>query len=236
MIRPLIRILTLLLCVAPVVSGQRAPLPLPVPKPKAPPVEKLGDNQFRVGNVRVDTAKHELKVSGRVNDTQALEFIAGTTGGAKNYETAFELDTDAVMFNTALILIGLDKSKGVPSKYRFDPTPPQGDPIEIWIDWDSKDGRKNMRAEDVVWNIAEKGPLGPGQWVYTGSTTLDDGRFLAEMAGVIVGFVHAQEPLIERTTFRQTAYGMLQLNPNVGLTPGTVVTFTVKALPKAQKN
>lgn len=231
MIYSSLRALTLLLLISPAMPAQQPP----APKPKAPPMEKFGDNLFRIGNVRVDTAKRELKVGGKVNDTQALEFIAGTKGGAKGYETAFELDTDALMFNMGLILIGLDKEKGVPSKIHFDPATPQGDPVEIWIEWDSKDGKKKMHAEEVVWNVQDKTPLPAGLWVYTGSTILDDGRFLAELAGVLVGFVHAQEPLIERTSFKQTGYGALQLNSTVGLTPGTAVTVIVKAVPKPQK-
>ena len=62
--------------------------------------------------------RSELTVAGTVNpDVRTLEFIANARDGIKAYETAVTLDTDAITFNAALLLIGLDKSrsKNVPT-------------------------------------------------------------------------------------------------------------------------
>jgi hypothetical protein len=199
---------------------------------KDEPVEKLGENLFRVGNIRVDVAKREVTIPAKVNDATALEFIANTRGGLKAYESALEVNTSAVLFNTALILIGLDKTKGVPTKVHFDPTPPKGDPVEIWVEWNANGVQRKVPAEELIWNYETKKTLPAGQWVYTGSSILEDGRYLAELDGVLIGFVHTPAPVIERTSFEQVQYGFLRLNSSLGLTPGTAVTLTVKALPK----
>jgi len=228
-----IRTTALLLCFAAVLESQQSGPPA---RPRgADVVEKLGNGLFRIGNIRVDTVKKEISVAGKVNDAPTLEFIAGTKGGAKKYETALELDTNAVMFNMALILIGLDKANGVPTKFHFDPTPPKGDPVDIWVEWDAKDGHHRVPAEEVVWNKETKQPLAAGQWVYTGSVVLADGQYLADMDGVLVGFVHTPAPIIDRSSFEKSAYGLLQINPNVGLLPGTAVTVTLSAVPKGRK-
>ena len=205
---------------------------LPILFVQNPPVEKLGDNLFRIGNIRVDTAKREISVAGKVNRTTALEFIANTKGGMKAYESAFSMDTDAVMFNTALILIGLDKGNGVPTKFHFDPDPPKGDRVEIWVEWTVNGATKKLRAEEVVWNANTKQTLPAGQWVYTGSVFLDDGRYLADRDGVLIGFVHTPAPIIERTAFERVNYGAMQLNSALGLTPDLPVTLSVRAIPK----
>src|SRR4051794_35997057 len=101
-----------------------------------PSVEKLGDNLYRLGSVRVDTARGEVSVAGTVNrDVTTLEFIANTRGGMKAYESALTLDTDAVTFNTALILIGLNRTRArnAPTAH-FDPATPEGDQVEIYLE------------------------------------------------------------------------------------------------------
>ena len=78
--------------------------PMDKPQPAASPIERLSPGLFRIGNIRIDTSKREISVNGVVNEARTLEFIAGTKGGFKNYETALELDTNAINFNLALIL------------------------------------------------------------------------------------------------------------------------------------
>ncbi len=111
----------------PVPGGIPRPLPslplgsvpvLLVP-PKSPdPIEKLGDNLYRLGSVRGTTATRELTVSGKVNTAAGLEFIANTKNGFKAYECAIELDTNGLTFNVAMILIGLDKTRMTLASWR----------------------------------------------------------------------------------------------------------------------
>src|SRR5476651_492619 len=93
---------------APPVSPQR-PL-TPAPPPPGSMVERIDEHTFRLDQIRIDTAKHELTVQGHVNDAYVLEFVACTRGGLKAYESALTIDTNGIALNTALILIGLDKA------------------------------------------------------------------------------------------------------------------------------
>jgi hypothetical protein len=109
-----------------------------LPQPK---VEKLGPNLVRLGNIRVNTATKELTIAGTINpDVRTLEFIANAKDGVKAYETAVSLDTDAVTFNAALLLIGLDRSrsKNIPTVH-FDKATPIGDTVEIFIECPKKE-------------------------------------------------------------------------------------------------
>src|SRR5688572_2393488 len=92
------------------------------------PVEKVSPTELRMGSVRIDTEKHEISIPGRINAATVLEFVANSTGGVKRYESAITLETSAVTFNTALILIGLDPSNAEPARFHFDPNAPKGDP------------------------------------------------------------------------------------------------------------
>ena len=211
----------------------RAPSPLR-PSPGGPPiaaVERLGPNLYAIGRLRVDAANREVSVSGRSNDVTTLEFVANSMDGHKAYESALTLDTNAVAFNTALLLIGLDvKHAKVPTQH-FDPVAPQGDPVEIWVEWTSGSDRKRVRAEQLLFDKRTNQPLPEGPWVYTGSSFLGP-RYLAELDGVLIGFVHSPSPIIENPRAGAVnAYGSVVFNKSLGLPPNTPVTLFVRALP-----
>ena len=199
--------------------------------PKSPPIEEIGKDLYRVGSIRVDLAGKEASVAGVVNDVTILEFIATTKGGFKSYESAIELDTDAISFNLAMLLLGLDKSRAVLSRYHFDPEPPQGDPVEIWIEWEAGGQTHRVRGEQLVYNESSKETLPESPWVYTGSVFMPDGSYLAERDGVLIGFVHTPAPIIESPLPDGVGnYGSWILNPTIGLDPGSLITVIVKAL------
>jgi hypothetical protein len=201
--------------------------------PTPPIVEKLGPDLFRVGHVRVNTAVREVTVGGTVNNVVTLEFVANTRGGMKAYESALTLDTNAVTFNTALVLIGLDKSHArVPTRH-FDPETPEGDPVEIWIDVPAANGKPAARLspEQLLFDKRQNQGLQRGNWVYTGSRVFPGGGYLAELDGVLIGFVHSPAPVIENPRgIGVSRYGDIVLNPSLGLDPGAAVTLTVRAL------
>jgi hypothetical protein len=205
--------------------------------PKAPePVERLGPSLFRVGTVRVDTAKKEISVRGTVTEAKTLEFIASTKGGFKGYESALELDTNAISFNLALILIGLDREHAVPPRFHFDPIPPKGDPVEIWIEWIESGTTRKIRAEQLVYNERTQHTIPEGPWVYTGSVFVERVRaYLADIDGTLIGFVHTPSPILENPTAVMGPYGANRLNPALNLQPGTSITVTVRALAQGNK-
>ena len=199
--------------------------------PKSPPIEEIGEDVYRVGRIRVDLSHREATVDGVVNDVSVVEFVATTKGGFKSYESAIELDTDAISFNLAMLLLGLDKSRAVLSRYHFDPEPPQGDPVEIWIEWEDGGETRRVRGERLIYNATSKKTLPETPWVYTGSVFMPDGSYLAERDGVLIGFVHTPAPIIENPLPDGVGdYGAWVLNPTLGLPPGTAIKVTVKAL------
>lgn len=245
------------------------------PSKPAPAVEKLADGTFRIGQIHVDTAKHEVLILGEANQVTFLEFVANTRGGMKAYESALTLDTDGVAFNTALLLIGLDPSHARVPKMHFDPTPPAGDPIEIWVEWGGtlpnglpmpgpRPGagraggpppptgeqrlavgpttKTRVRVEQLLFDKRTNQPLPEGPWVYTGSSFVagmnagDPPRYLADLDGVLIGFVHSPAPIIENPRAGAVnGFGSVVMNTHIGLLPGTPVLVTVKALDRSAR-
>jgi hypothetical protein len=240
---PFLALTTALLCAAglwlsPPAQEPRNPLNIPPPeKPRPPVVVKTGPTTYRVGPLLVDTAKREVVAMGSINDVTVLEFVANTRNGMKAYESAMTIDTDAVTFNTALLLIGLDPARARVPKHHFDPVPPEGDPVDMFVEWGSGDQTKTVRVEDLLYDTRTNTTMPTGPWTYTGSTFVDMGNgqkvFLSESDGVLIGFVHSPAPLIENPrSGAVNAYGALVLNPKIGLKPGLTIKLTVRALPR----
>lgn len=200
--------------------------------PKPPAVEQLGPNLYRVGQIRVDLARREISVPGTVNpDVKTLEFIANGRDGLRAYETAVTLDTDGVTFNTALLLIGLDRSRSRNApKSHFDPTVAEGDPVDVSIACPGRECQR-MPAERLMYDTGTKRALSGGSWVYTGSSFLPDGRYLAQIDGTLVSFVHDPASIIEYASGAGlNRYGSIVLNPNLNLPAKTPVTVTIRSL------
>jgi hypothetical protein len=205
--------------------------------PEVPaPVKKLGPNLVSIGNIIVDTAKKEVTVPGRMLRDQTLEFVATTKMGMKSYESAMELDTNATSFNLALIMIGLEKNNAVVPRQHFDTTQAAGDPVDLWVEWGKGDNVRRVRAGELLYDLKTKAVPELGAWVYTGSTVLENGQYLAELDGVLVGFVHDPASIIENSTGSGiNAYGTIRLNPNLKIEPDTPIKLTIKALSKKKE-
>ena len=195
-------------------------------------VEKLGDHLFRIGSIRVDTSTLELTVAGKVNgNVSTLEFVANTKGGFKAYESAIELDTNAVMFNAACLLIGLDPAHASHPTRHFDPKPPEGDEVQVTVKWQDKGAAREIDAGQLLYDREKKRAVSNNRWVYTGSMMLDSGWYLADADGVLIGFVHSPAPIIENVASDAVGrYGMIIMNPELGLAADTPITVTVKAV------
>jgi hypothetical protein len=220
--------LSLCLCAASV-RAQSFP---PTPPPPVKPIQKLGPNLYTLGSIRIDTAKREIQVPGKVNSVAVLEFIANTFEGMKAYESAITLDTDAIAFNSAMLLVGVDKSRSRVPVEHFDPTPPEGDRVEVWVEWDHGTTHTRVAAEELLFDRDKNQvPAGRSSWVYTGSMFIPGGRYLAQVDGVLIGFVHSPAPVIEQGIGTGVGrFGHIIMNPNLGLTPDLPVVLTVKAV------
>lgn len=197
-----------------------------------PSLENLGNGRYKLGEILIDRNAGEFSVEGRViRDEQQplLEYLAVKKNGLKGYEAVFELNTTAGEFNLACILIGLDAEHAVLPEYHFDDKPLAGDQVELFFAWKEGEQVKRFRAEELF--LVDGKPVKSGEWVYTGSTVLPDGRYLAEDAGTLIGFIHDQDSIIEhRQGIGLGRPGQIAIDPAL-LPPGEIpVRLTVRNL------
>ncbi|MBI4827130.1 MAG: hypothetical protein HY807_12045 [Nitrospirae bacterium] len=203
-------------------------------KVQIPSAESLGNGKYRIGSVTVDTDLKEITVPGIWHMNEGtIEYLAAVKGGHKLYETILEMDSNAYEFNLALILIGLDQKKGKAAKFHFDPDSPEGDQVEIWVEWEDGGKNKSLRAEELIYDAGKKAALSSMRWVYTGSTILPDGQYMAQMDGILIGFVHDPAAIIDAATESGLVpYGMMVVNKKTAPPVGTKVILKVKSLNK----
>jgi hypothetical protein len=192
-----------------------------------PPIEDRGNGRYRIGGVKLDQKRQRFAVRGVIlRDEPPLEFLAVTADGFKAYESLLKMRANAHEFNLACILIGLDPEQGKPSRRHFDPDPAGGDPVDLRVAWRTSDGaRTTVDAADLV--RAGEGTLSRGEWVYTGSRVLPDGRFLAAVDSTLIGFVHDPASIIEHRTGLLEQFDSVTVNGRVAPPVGTPVTLHV---------
>jgi hypothetical protein len=102
--------------------------------------------------------------------------------------------------------------------------------------------KTRMRVEQLLFDKRTNQPLPEGPWVYTGSSFVAGGnpkdlpRYLADLDGVLIGFVHSPAPIIENPRAGAVnGFGSVVMNTQIGLLPGMPVLVTVKALDRSAR-
>ncbi len=194
-----------IMTMASVLAQERPRTPInPETIPTTPPaVAKLGPGLYRIGEITVDTAKREASVAGKVNAVETLEFVANTRDGLKAYESALTLDTYAVTFNAAMLLLGLDKDHAeFLSNISFRPH------HKGIASTSGSSGRGTGHVSghrpsscSSTRRPASQFPRAsgciPDQRSVPEGPTQKSTRYVADIDGVLIGFVHSPAPIIE---------------------------------------
>jgi hypothetical protein len=197
-----------------------------------PPIEDLGEGRYRIGAITVDKTARKFSLDGKIlHLTRPLEYVAVKTEGHKGYESLLELETSAVEFQLACILVGLDDEKSVKPRFQFDDNEVGGQAVDITVSWEVEGDVKTVSAASAMTTGNET--FGDEGWVYIGSMqSPQDGSLLAEMSGTLIGFVHDPLSIIEhRKGAPAGSYGMVTGNADILPPEGSTITLTVSVIP-----
>jgi hypothetical protein len=144
------------------------------PQPEPSPVRWEGATAI-LGSVRLDSLAKTVTATGWVNQTDGpIEVLACGIKG-KVHESVFVLALNPLDLQAALLLAGL---KGGPPMSALGVGPPQGAPVDIFVDWQADGEARTARAEAFVRHTGENAPLPEAPWIFTGSV-VKDGEFKA---------------------------------------------------------
>lgn len=195
------------------------------------PVEKLGEERYRIGKITVDRESSSFSVPGKILHLgEPLEYLAVSTGGMKEYESLLELSTSAGDFNLACILIGLDDEKSIKPRFQFDENKAEGQRVAISLSWE-------IDGETVTASGANALALGDdafddSSWVYIGSATGNYGKeFMADVGGTLIGFVHDPYSVIDHKNGAGIGdYGLVTGNEKILPPEGSEVSLTITVI------
>ena len=216
---------------APIAPPARSPAPPPLGEVKA-----LGQDRFQIGRIVVDKRARNFTVPGRVNVfDKPLEYLAGSPGSRKGYETLLELDASGSEFNLACILIGLERDPDLPPSKPPGGASQDGPRVALSLAWGAAGQRRQLSAAQALFNPQGGAGAESIDWIYTGSFSSRDGsQFAADRTGALIGFIHDPTTVIKaKVAVGVGAYGSVRGNP--ALPPvGAAIELIVEAAPASK--
>jgi hypothetical protein len=158
-----------------------------------------------------------VEVAGLIIQNRAmLEFLAVVSGG-KEHEAIIAVTGNsehgkgmpkglAGMVNACILALGFEKGTPVRASRDGKVLPPEGETIYVYVEWEGEGGKTvRARAEDLVYNLEKKKPMGRRKWVYVGSRfERDYGTsavvYMADLTGDLVATYSWPNTVIDNVT------------------------------------
>lgn len=224
-------VVLLLSASAPYVQKAKRPAP-PKPKEKPPVAEKITENVYRIGSATVDIAAKTVVCPGEINmDKGAIEYLAVAPGG-KTHESLLTIRVRPLHLQVALILLGLEPKNVL--KEQGERKKPEGDPVEIRVRWQDKNGdAQEFSADHFIAKQPDGKPIAPQNWVFTGSRVLKEG-FEADMEKSLVALWHDPAAILDNPA-EEGAENIFVVNAARTPKRGTRIEFILKAVKKDKR-
>jgi hypothetical protein len=207
-------------------------MPLAAPGPGdllSQPIEKVAPGVYKIGDITINKNAQAVTFPALVNmDKGLLEYLIVQSRG-KTHESLLRTKVEPYHLQIAFLLLGFEGSDK-PLRFQGDPEKPKGDPLDITISYQNKDGKATeIKAQEWVAKGTETGlkPTGDMEWAYTGSVVLD-GRFLAQIEASIAAVFHDPAALIDNVTEGGESDKMWFVKEGAVPALGTPVTVIIK--------
>ena len=167
---------------------------------RIPPIEKMGNGEFRLGEIVVNKVERAITFPAQVNmDRGMLEYLIVHNKG-KTHESLLRTLIDPYNLQIAFMLLGFE---GTDQRLAMqgDPSLPKGERIQISIT--AADGAKAVTIPAEQWLINKIGDemndVKTMNWVFSGSY-VDSGRFMAGETGSIAAIWHDPVAMIDNAS------------------------------------
>lgn len=214
---------------SPILPGTSTPDVVLPEKHKQVPITKVSEGVYKIGKVVVDQKKREVRLEGVVNMQQGLvEYLAVADRG-KLHESVLLLDAEPIHLQLGLILLGLKYGRNL--KFQGDTDVPLGDHVDIFVEWMDKGKKKQVRAEDLIFNQQTGKSMRHTSWVFSGSVEMEE-TFVAGVERSIIATYHDPASIIDNPLPEGEDDTILYSNEKLLPTAGTEVTVFIRALKK----
>lgn len=188
-------------------------------------IQRLPDGRVKIGHVEVDPKRRALRADGRVNMREGMVEVLACTPYGKTHESVLVLNAQPLHFQLGLLLLGFRAGRNPAVKAENDRRP-EGDQVEVWIEW-QRDGKPvKVRAESLVQNVTTDRPMANTGWVFLGSR-IHEGKLVADLEGNIITTYHDPFAILENPLPSVVNDELLTANAAVVPPVGTAVRLTV---------
>lgn len=160
--------------------------------PESPQVTKIGENLYRLGEIRIDAKAREVSFPGVVNMREGgpIEYVLVHETG-KVHEAIFTTAVPPLHLQIALKLLKYKDGHGdvfnrllAPEVLEKEGGEKKDRGNEVTVRFTVAD-EEPVPASETIIDGATANPMEDAPWIYTGST-IEDGTFMAEAEGSIV--------------------------------------------------
>jgi hypothetical protein len=194
----------------------------------------IGPGLFQLGQVKLNSGEQTVSFPAFVNmEKGAVEYLLVGTQG-KLHESVLRTEVEPYHIHLGMLLLN---AKGAPKNALIEDytKPVPGDPIRITVSWTEQDRKKQLPAEDLVYDIAAKGAMSKGDWTYSGSRVFD-GTFIAQRDRSIVAIIGDIDALVNNPRARRDNDENWLVNTNTCPVMDTPVQVTIQLqTPKSEK-
>ncbi len=226
------------------------------PAPEKPAAESTREN-LKLPGLVIDFQKRCVDIEATIClDEGMLELIA-CMKGSKEHESIVAIEAKPMHIHTALLLLGANNgtpamSKSVDEqKMQWTHVPPQGDPVNVYLAFESADGkmverpisdfvtRSNWRAEEPAREEDGNAEL-PHRFVFAGSHLRDNGpgprQYLADLSGNVISIATFGDELLCLPGVHGSANDALMWQVDASKLPKVGSKVTLRLRPHSKSN
>jgi hypothetical protein len=189
-------------------------------------------NASNMPHMSVDVAKKQIRVDCEaLNPQMPLEFFCCMSGTAE-HEAVLRSPVQPSHLHLGLLMLGLQPGEPVHYSKAADKwLPPHGPPLQIFCEWNDKDGKLiHVPAYRMMRNVKTKKPMPVMTWIFAGSRVMEDGKYAADTTGYLVSVVNFDLTVIDIPELASSANETLEWEYNADLVPvkGTKITMIIE--------
>ncbi|HCN79954.1 MAG TPA: hypothetical protein DIS80_02380 [Verrucomicrobiales bacterium] len=134
--------------------------------PEKPKIERLNNEEVKIGKIHLHQKKRELSFKGGINMTKGLiEYFLATTKSDKVHETLILTDASPTNINIAMKLLGIKESKELFEIFDEETWKPTGkfpavspethaaSLVDIFVEWGKGAKKKRVPANELIHHI-----------------------------------------------------------------------------------
>src|SRR3954447_12682262 len=198
----------------------------------ADPAAPAKPDASRMPHMTVDVPHKQIRVECQVlNPQMPLEFFCCMTGTAE-HEAVLRSQVLPSHLHLGMLMLGLQPGEPVRYSKAADKwLPPHGPPIQIFCEWNDKDGKAvRVPAYRMMRNVKTKKPMPAMTWIFAGSRVMEDGKYAADTTGYIVSVVNFDLTVIDIPELASSANETLEweYNPDIVPEKGTKVWMIIE--------